>query len=110
MQIAFRQLLKTPGFTVVALLTLALGIGVNTSVFSVLNYLMLGSQPYPEVDRMVQIWSTTPQSRTAISRPATSATFASKAPPSPISRSITSTIREPGDPRQNPRNGPPRWP
>ena len=60
-KIALRQLLKTPGFTVVALLTLALGIGVNTSAFSVLNYLLFGSQPYPETNRMVQIWSTSPQ-------------------------------------------------
>lgn len=60
-KIALRQLLKTPAFTVIALFTLALGIGVNTSAFTVLNYLVFGSQPYPEADRMVQIWSTSPQ-------------------------------------------------
>ena len=63
MKIALRQLLKTPGFTIVALITLALGIGVNTTAFTVLNHLILGSQPYPESDRLVQIWSTTPQFR-----------------------------------------------
>lgn len=61
MKIALRQLLKAPGFTVVALFTLALGIGANTSAFTVLNHLIFGSQPYPEPERMVQIWSTTPQ-------------------------------------------------
>lgn len=61
MKLALRQLLRTPGFTVVALLTLALGIGVSTSTFSVLNYLVFGSHPYPEPERLVQAWSTTPQ-------------------------------------------------
>jgi putative ABC transport system permease protein len=60
-KIALRQLLKTPGFTVIALITLALGIGVNTTAFAVLNHLILGSQPYPEKGRLVQVWSTTPQ-------------------------------------------------
>ena len=61
MRIAFRQLAKTPGFTVIALVTLALGIGVNTTAFTILNRLLFLSQPYPEADRMVQIWGTTPQ-------------------------------------------------
>jgi len=61
MRIAFRQLVKTPGFTVIALITLALGIGVNTTAFTVLNRLLFLPQPYPETGRMVQIWSTTPQ-------------------------------------------------
>jgi putative ABC transport system permease protein len=61
MRIAFRQLAKTPGFTVIALITLALGIGVSTTAFTILNRLLFLSQPYPESGRMVQIWSTTPQ-------------------------------------------------
>lgn len=69
MKIALRQLLKTPGFTLVALFTLALGIGVSTSAFTVLNYLMFGSQPYPEPERIVQVWSTTPQSQNSALSP-----------------------------------------
>lgn len=63
MRFAFRQLIKSPGFTIIALITLALGIGVNTTAFTVLNRLLFLSQPYPESGRMVQIWSTTPQSQ-----------------------------------------------
>ncbi len=44
----FRQLLKNPGFTAVAVLTLALGIGTNTAFFSVLYGVVLRSPPYPE--------------------------------------------------------------
>lgn len=55
-----RSLVKAPGFTIVALVTLALGIGINTSAFTVLNRLFLQSLPYPEPDRLVQIWSTSP--------------------------------------------------
>jgi len=62
-EIRFRQLIKSPGFTVIALITLALGIGVNTTAFTVLNRLLFLSHPYPESSRMVQIWSTTPQSQ-----------------------------------------------
>ena len=63
MKLALRQLLRTPAFTLVALFTLALGIGVSTSAFTVLNYLMFGSQPYPEPERIVQVWSTSPQNQ-----------------------------------------------
>jgi predicted permease len=55
MKFAFRQLVKSPGFTIVALATLALGIGVNTSTFTVLNRLLLQSLPFREPDRIVQI-------------------------------------------------------
>jgi predicted permease len=58
MRHALRQLTANPGFTIVALVTLALGIGVNTTAFTVLNRLMLQALPYHDPASLVQIWST----------------------------------------------------
>jgi predicted permease len=58
-----RTLGRTPGFTVVAILTLALGIGVNTSMFSVIDATMLGGLPYPSSSHLVRVFRTSPQSR-----------------------------------------------
>src|SRR5205814_7064612 len=54
---AFRQLIKAPGFTFLAVLTLALGIGLNTAIFSLINDLFLRGLPFKEPDRVVHMYS-----------------------------------------------------
>lgn len=58
---AIRSLLKQPRFTVVASLTLALGVGAVTAIFSIVNGLLLKPLPYPDADRLVNVWSHAPK-------------------------------------------------
>jgi len=57
---ALRTLLRRPGFTAAAAVTLALGIGANTAIFSAVRVALIRPLPYPEPERLAMIWEFSP--------------------------------------------------
>ncbi len=55
-----RMLIKKSGFTLIALITLALGIGANTAIFSVINSVLIKALPYPNAEQLMRVWETMP--------------------------------------------------
>jgi putative ABC transport system permease protein len=68
-RVAFRQLAKAPGFAIVATITLALGIGVNSAIFALVDATLLRPLPFHEPDRLVAVWERTDRRERNLSSP-----------------------------------------
>jgi putative ABC transport system permease protein len=64
---SLRMLMRKPGFTLVAVLTLALGVGATTAIFSVVYATLFESLPYPKPEQLVMVWSKVNQGRNSVS-------------------------------------------
>ena len=65
LKLAFRQLRKSPGFTLIAVLTLAFGIGANTAIFSVVHHILIEPFPFPNSERLYAVWARSDASGTS---------------------------------------------
>ena len=89
-----RMLVKQPGFTAVAVIALALGIGANTAIFSIVNSLLLRPLPYANADRLVMLWLTNPSLELGVDNiPASAANFAEWRDQNQVFETITALDR-----------------
>ena len=66
---SLRSLFKSPGFTIAAIAALALGIGTNTAIFTVVNTVLLKPLTYPDADRIVQLFNAFPDGKSPVASP-----------------------------------------